>query len=272
MARLRDDSLLPQTGISSELLVNTNGVSFPMRDSLEGDHLPLTRQSQPFLQPEASFSYEFGLKPSQLLTLRKIKESLRERELIGRQLKRYEITEEYMKDYASKMPLFLIHGAPGCGKSYLVSKIRQMVESFQLNSIVMAFSGTAASQFQNGRTIHSSCGWSAKKTMSNFSSISRNNVPSKVAMLGPQPSMVIIDECSMLGPQWVSNISNTMKEIMRSKISDFNNTESDDTFISNTTLNFINNAPFGSLLTILSGDFFQIPCIGDRSIYSAVVD
>lgn len=38
--------------------------------------------------------------------------------------------------------------------------------------------------------------------------------------------MIIIDECSMIGPKGVANISHTSKQINKSKINDLNNAES----------------------------------------------
>ena len=201
-----------------------------------------------------------------------MKDTLLERIKIGRETKTRQITEDYMKDYASKMPIFLLHGGPGYGKSFLVTRIREMIQSLDLNSLVMAFSGTAASQFKNDKTIHSTCGWNIKKNMKKFSTISNNTMPTKVALVGSESSLIIIDECSMIGPQWVANNSNAMKQIIKSKVNDWNYKEPDDTFMSNTSINFINHTPFGSLLSILSGDLFQLPCMNDGTIYSEVVE
>ena len=144
MTRLRNDSLLPRTVPSTELLVHHLGPTLPVRDSIEEHVSPSTFQDQNSLQPVESISYEVSLKPSQLL-----KDALLERILIGQQLKSGLITEDNMKDYASNMPIHLLHGGPGNGKSFAVTRIRDMAQSLDLDSLVMAFSGTAASQFKN---------------------------------------------------------------------------------------------------------------------------
>ena len=97
-------------------------------------------------------------------------------------------------------------------------------------------------------------------------------MPSKIAMMGPQPSMMILDECSMIGPKMIAHISHNMSQIMNAKINSYDNIPSSDTFMSNTKKCLVDKSPFGSLLTILSGDFFHLPCIGDKSIPSAIVD
>ena len=42
-----------------------------------------------------------------------------------------------------------------------------------------------------------------------------------------------------------------------SKINDFNYTETNETFMSKTLIDFVDSSTFGSLLNILSGDFFK---------------
>ena len=43
-------------------------------------------------------------------------------------------------------------------------------------------------------------------------------MPSKIAMMGPQPSMIILDECSMIGQKMLAHISHSMAQIMNAKI------------------------------------------------------
>ena len=242
MVRLRNDTLLPTTTISSENQINPVVGFLPSREGTARENV--SDLTSPL--PLNTALYEFGSKPSQLRALGEVQANLVERISIARQYNRGEITLERMKEFASKMKIILLHGGPGNGKSFTIKNIIQIAESFGLNSIIMAFSGTAASQFKNGKTIHSSCGWNIRKNISSFSTINKNTMPSKVAMMGPQPCMIVIDECSMIGPKWVANISHPIKQIVRSKINDLNHTECADTFLSNTTLNFVEHAPLQS--------------------------
>ena len=95
--------------------------------------------------------------------------------------------------------------------------MRQLNDAYNLNSLVMAFSGTAASQFEGGKTSHGSCRWNVGKKYSAFKNISDNSMSSRIAMMGPQPSMIILDECSIIGQKMLAHISHNMAQIMNAK-------------------------------------------------------
>ena len=63
---------------------------------------------------------------------------------------------------------------------------------------------------------------------------------------------------------------------MRAKIIDSNNTDPNDSFVSNTTSNFVDYSTFESLLTIFSGDFglgissYILPSLTIRQIQNKV--
>ena len=150
---------------------------------------------------------------------------------IGREHAAGTINDEGILDYSKNMAIVLLHSGPGYGKSHVLQCMRQMNDAYNLNSLVMAFSGTAASQFEGGKTSHGSCRWNVGKRYSAFKNISDNSMPSKIAMMGPQPSMIILDECSMIGQKMLAHISHSMAQIMNAKINIRDNLPSSDTLI-----------------------------------------
>ena len=90
---------------------------------------------------------------------------------IGREHAAGTINDEGILDYSKNMAIVLLHGGPGYGKSHVLQCMRQMNDAYNLNSLVMAFSGTAASQFEGGKTSHGSCGWNVGKRYSAFKNI-----------------------------------------------------------------------------------------------------
>ena len=82
---------------------------------------------------------------------------------IGREHAAGTINDEGILDYSKNMAIVLLHGGPGYGKSHVLQCMRQLNDAYNLNSLVMAFSGTAASQFEGGKTSHGSCGWNVGK-------------------------------------------------------------------------------------------------------------
>ena len=81
------------------------------------------------------------------------------------------ISNDFITQYSKNVAIVLLHGGPGYGKSHVLQCMRQLNDAYNLNSLVMAFSGTAASQFEGGKTSHGSCGWNVGKRYSAFKNI-----------------------------------------------------------------------------------------------------
>ena len=184
MQRVRNDILLPENNIAttivSDNILQTRSLSTPTRETIgnirnnvEVDVTNSTNRefnirlieinNSVNLIPNPLIPYEVGLKQGQLKALRIVQVLLEYRISIGMKHAAGTINDEGILDYSKNMAIVLLHGGPGYGKSHVLQCMRQMNDAHNLSSLVMAFSGTAASQFQGGKTIHGSCGWNVGK-------------------------------------------------------------------------------------------------------------
>lgn len=125
-------------------------------------------------------------------------------------------------------------GSPGCGKTYLLNIFIQKMKGS--NILITASTGIAASHI-NGSTFHSvnklGLGKEDLKILS--AQMKRNR---KVSKMWRECRCVIIEEISMLDPDYFDKMSSVIGEVRG------------------------DSRPFGGVQVILCGDFLQLPPIG----------
>ena len=155
---------------------------------------------------------------------------------------------------ASPKPFnLLIHGGPGTGKSFLANRVVKAAESLNLRVISMAFTGIAAGLIPGGDTCHHTLSINCGLSTSNYPPPLR---PEKVAelrrLLNPDTlAMVIIDEISFIGPEMMAIVSRRLNEIVSPHEP---------------------NKKFGSVAVVAMGDFYQLPPVGQESLFTSVVN
>ena len=158
-------------------------------------------------------------------------------------------------DTTAPTPLrLLVHGSPGCGKSYLTHKIFNKAKQYDLQVGCCAYMGKAATLMPKGRTIHNFLGLKRCKKnalLFNWSDLKRNQSYGKTLnhFKRDKIGMIIIDEISMLTPKFLATIDQRLR-----------------------TLTGNHKDPFGNLSVILMGDFFQIPPVQGVSLFSSVLN
>ena len=160
-----------------------------------------------------------------------------------------------LSNQQSPLPLcLLVHGRPGCGKSFLTHKIYEKAKHYGMVIGCCAYTGKAATLMPQGRTIHNFIG--LKRTKQNvllYDWASRSNINSIGKTLKhfkrDKIAMVVIDEISMLTPNFLAIIDQKLRTL---------------------TGNY--NDTFGNISIMLMGDFFQIPPINGMSLFSSVLN
>lgn len=143
----------------------------------------------------------------------------------------------------------LIHGGPGTGKSFLIKKIVETAETYNLRVVCMALTGIAAGLLPDGDTCHHTLCLSIAAT----DHYPRPLKPDKLTQLRnsldrERLAMIIIDEISFVKTEMYSIISRRMAEIMGVDL------------------------PYGGLSVVTLGDFYQLPPVPPDTLFSAVVD
>jgi len=143
----------------------------------------------------------------------------------------------------------LIHGGPGTGKSFLIKKIVETAEAYNLRVVCMALTGIAAGLLPDGDTCHHTLCLSIGST----TCFPRPLKPERLTQLRnsldrERLAMIIIDEISFVKTEMFSIIKRRMAEIMGV------------------------DHPFGGLAVVILGDFYQLPPVPPDTLFSAVVD
>jgi hypothetical protein len=145
----------------------------------------------------------------------------------------------------------LICGPAGTGKSFLIqSLVRRIGSKFITNT---AFTGVVASNLPNGRTINSTFaipvrgGLRRGGVRSSGRSGSISSAGKALHTLG-EARIIIIDEISLISAPMLLAIDQKLRSW------------------------FDKDIAFGGLAIVAMGDFFQIPCVGAKSIVAASLD
>lgn len=147
---------------------------------------------------------------------------------------------EIFNYYKSGHNIFLT-GPGGCGKSYLIKTIVDDAKKNNINVSVTALTGCAAVLLNCGaKTLHSWAGIGLAKKNDNaiITNIALNKYKRKN---WNKTKLLIVDEVSMMSKHLFELLDAIGKRIRN------------------------NAAPFGGIQIIFSGDFYQLPPVGDRS-------
>jgi ATP-dependent DNA helicase PIF1 len=142
--------------------------------------------------------------------------------------------ESHAASYAKTLQLaragrnMFITGPAGCGKSYSLRGVYDELRQFK-RVAVTASTGSAAHNLGLGA--------STMQSMFGFSEQAKNP---KASRLWAEYDVLIIDECSMIGPKLFALIDRLAKEARRS------------------------GEPLGGMQLILVGDFLQLPPVADK--------
>jgi ATP-dependent DNA helicase PIF1 len=123
-----------------------------------------------------------------------------------------------------------ITGPGGSGKSFLINAIKDISAYLRTCLYVTASTGCAAVNIE-GTTLHSFIGIGLGNGTMDYSKTMRNDVKSRLI----STEMLIIDEISMISPEYLTKADATLKKVRSSK------------------------SFFGGIQLILVGDFFQLP-------------
>ncbi len=128
-----------------------------------------------------------------------------------------------------------ITGSAGTGKTYLLNKFTFYLKSRKIIPTIVAPTGIAASHLQ-GQTIHSFFSLGIRNEIDDYfieSLLEKKYLQTRFSKL----QVLIIDEVSMVSPEIFASMDKILRAFKE------------------------NDAPFGGVQTILSGDFFQLPPI-----------
>lgn len=129
-------------------------------------------------------------------------------------------------------------GQAGAGKTYLLNQYIEYLRVRQIPVAVTASTGIASTHM-NGMTIHA---WSGIGIQNEFDKVNVQRLATRDDYLEriKNTKVLIIDEISMLHAKQVDTINQVLKHFRK------------------------NEMPFGGVQVIFSGDFFQLPPIGDK--------
>ncbi len=128
-----------------------------------------------------------------------------------------------------------ITGSAGTGKTYLLNQFTFYLKSRKIIPTIVAPTGIAASHLQ-GQTIHSFFSLGIRSEIDDYyieSLLEKKYLQTRFSKL----KVLIVDEISMVSPEMFSSMDRILRAFKK------------------------NDAPFGGVQTILSGDFFQLPPI-----------
>lgn len=172
------------------------------------------------------------------------------------------IPEGLLREYLPQMIVdhrklnFCITGQAGCGKSYIIGKLTELMNEVGLKYVLAAPTGTAAINI-NGSTLHSVFGFMPKDPETYLNSpkfFSKNfkarltDKKSRRAVLNKQIltrwqklEVLVCDEVSMVSKNVLSMIDNIARHIRKKP-----------------------STPFGGIQIVFAGDFLQLPPIQPR--------
>ncbi|MDD5626034.1 MAG: helix-turn-helix domain-containing protein [Patescibacteria group bacterium] len=126
-------------------------------------------------------------------------------------------------------------GEPGSGKTYLVNQYVSYLRENGVEPAITASTGIAATHI-GGMTIHSWCGIGIKTKLDRHD-LDKIASTKYIEKRINQTKVLIIDEVSMLPPETITMIDLVCREVKQ------------------------NSEPFGGIIVIFVGDFFQLPPI-----------
>lgn len=129
-------------------------------------------------------------------------------------------------------------GSAGAGKTYTLNQYIHYLQARQVPVAITASTGIAATHM-NGTTIHSWSGIGIRMTMED-KQISQLKSKKSLKERLEQTQVLIIDEISMLHAKQLDLINQVLKVVRN------------------------NDKAFGGIQVVLSGDFFQLPPVGER--------
>ena len=158
------------------------------------------------------------------------------------------ITEKICTRVFKKKENIFISGPGGCGKTYTMNRICDLATSFGHKYAITATTGIAATNFKGGVTIHSFSGLGMAKQklesiIAQYEETKR--VPGRLRWLSID--LLLIDEISMLGANMLTKLD-TVARLARG-----------------------NDLPMGGIQVVFSGDFLQLPPVGDRYAFLSPV-
>jgi ATP-dependent DNA helicase PIF1 len=132
----------------------------------------------------------------------------------------------------------LIHGGPGTGKSFLTRCINNAAKEMDYSIMYVAFTGIAAANLPNGKTIHNHFNFSINdlKKSNFFPDLPTDKLNQLRSRLSTSKLvMLVIDEISYSTPETIGQIDNRLRQLMGKP-----------------------EIPFGGIAVLLMGDFFSI--------------
>lgn len=158
-----------------------------------------------------------------------------------------------MHGYEIQNPIhILVHGGPGTGKSFLTRCINNAAQDMEYSIMCVAFTGIAAANLPNGRTIHNHFNFTIsdlKKStfVPDLSTDKLNQLRSRLTT--SKLILLVIDEISYISPEALGQIDNRLRQLMGKP-----------------------ESPFGGLAVLLMGDFYQLPPVAEPyNLYSATM-
>lgn len=173
----------------------------------------------------------------------------------------HEIEErkKYVQSYGSapqgtqqfKVTNFILHGPAGCGKTNTVRNLQQAAKV-----LCVATTGVAATNIPGATTVHSRHGFditvkNAKK-YPNFADVRMNFITHDAL----ESDVYLVDETSLLTANWLAVIEAHLR-FVRSKCTRYGH--------------IYQNMPFGGMVVVLTGDFFQLPAVRADALYTSVM-
>jgi ATP-dependent DNA helicase PIF1 len=144
-----------------------------------------------------------------------------------------------------------ITGSAGCGKTYLLNRIYEIAERHPelCEQVMTATTGAACLNLINGQTIHSFSGL-RKGTIPIDALAEKLKEPRGLAPFArwKKINLLILDEVSMLGKRFIDKIDLVARTVRQCP-----------------------NRPFGGIQVIFSGDFLQLPPVGDKFSFTSTV-
>lgn len=211
-----------------------------LENDVKNDCLPLNNverhPSTPTCLPEVEDS---RLNEKQLLVIRQVQRFIEDR-------------SEYDAGKALQPtpPWLLLHGGPGTGKSFVVQTLVKKAETAGYSFACMAPTGIAATNLPDGRTIHSSFGFTLDLHYNKFQAALTTDGLNRIRLRLKTNTLlgIIVDEVSNMHAETLGQIDNRLQQVMAT------------------------NSPFGGLAVILLGDSFQLPPVGATdSIFGSIV-
>jgi hypothetical protein len=136
---------------------------------------------------------------------------------------------------------FFVSGGPGTGKSFLIEHLRLVCETLGVGIATAAPAAVAAIPI-GGQTLHSLVGLSGTLSPDNFPPPPNPEAMSALRARFRGVRLLVIDEVSMVGMALLGCVSRRLSQVLN------------------------NEAPFGGLVVVLSGDFDQLSPVKSPSL------